>query len=829
MFMNKVNEDVGLNKTYLSDVPTGNKCVIVKVGGYGSFRHRLMQMGFIKGEIITVVKNAPLKDPIEYIVMGSHVSLRRNEAEHIEVTDISNYKPDDSSVSTITEEIRNEVDKKSKVIDVALVGNPNCGKTSFFNFATGMREKVGNYTGVTVNAKVGTFMYKGYTINMIDLPGTYSITEFSHEEKYVRKYIMEEHPDVVLNVVDATNLERNLFLTTQLIDMNVRIVMALNMYDEFEKHHDKLDHEYLGEMLGFNIVPTAAFKGMGINEVLEKIIDAYEDKKDTHRHIHINYGTDIENAILEVKGVLPTNHWITDHYAPRYLSLKLIENDSSIMEMFEECQNYQQIKDTAEKVSQKISQSYKEDATTVITNAKYGFIRGALKETFTQGNEKQNISTAIDYVLTNKWLGFPILILFLYLMFQATFSLGAYPQEWIESAVGWLSDWVSNIMPDGFVEDLVVDGIIGGVGSVLVFLPNILILFFFISIMEDTGYMARAAFIMDKLMHKIGLHGKSFIPLLIGFGCSVPAVMATRILDNKKNRILTMLIVPLMSCSARLPVYILMVSAFFHKYQALILLSMYIIGVLIAVLFAFILNKTIFKGKSDNFVLELPPYRVPTFRNVSIHIWDKAAGYLKKISSVILVASVVIWLLEYFPRTNKYIDDIDNQIVNIQSNPVQDAESQAQIMQLEREKMMLHKEYSYIGRIGKFFEPVMRPLGFNWKMTVSLLTGVAAKEVAVSTLGILYGVKDADNNHVSLVKVLKEDVHTTGELKGEKVLTPLVAFCYMLFVLLYFPCVATIATIKKEYGTNWAIFVVVYTVALAWLVSFGVYNIGSLF
>jgi len=817
------------NITVLSDMPTESRCVIVKINGHGSFRRRIMEMGFVKGEIITVIKNAPLHDPIEYMVMGSHVSLRRSEASQIEVADVSE-QTSAASISTFTEEIQNRIKEKSNIINVALVGNPNCGKTSFFNHATGLHEKVGNYSGVTVHAKIGTFQHNGYTINMIDLPGTYSITEYSPEELYVRQYITEENPDIVLNVVDASNLERNMYLTTQLIDMHVRIVMALNMYDEFEKSGSKLDYHYLGAMLGFKIVPTTAFKGVGIADVLDSIIDTYEDKADTHKHVHINYGTDIENEIARIKKEITVNQDIVAKYSPRYLSLKLLEDDKTTLQIFENTVNYDDIKIVAERSRKHLLEVHKEEPSEVITNAKYGFVRGALKETLQQPTEgKKSLSQRIDNILTNRWLGFPILFLFLYIMFQSTFSLGAIPQGWIEGGVATLSSWLLSVLPSGIVSDLVVGGIIEGVGSVLVFLPNILILFLFISIMEDTGYMARAAFIMDKLMHKIGLHGKSFIPLLIGFGCSVPAIMATRILENKKNRIMTMLIIPLMSCSARLPVYLLLVSAFFQKNQALILLGLYLIGILLAILVAFVMKKTVFKNDSEQFVLELPPYRMPSLRNLGIHIWERTAEYLKKISSVILIASVVIWALGYFPRSSSQTEAVSDMIAMVEADQTLSPTEQAeQIAALELHRSMLQKENSYIGKIGKTIEPIMQPLGFDWKMSVSLLTGFAAKEIVVSSLGILYKVDDAENI-TSLTKALQNEVYATGPRAGQHVFTPLVAMAFMLFVLLYVPCTATIITCRKEFGRKWAWVMSVYTLLLAWLVSFAVFQIGSLF
>ena len=815
-----MNED---NAIYLSEIPTGNKCIIVKIDGYGSFRHRLMEMGFVKGETVTVIKNAPLRDPIEYEIMGSHVSLRRDEAEHIEVADISSYKRDESTPTTFSEEVKMEIEQKSRTINIALVGNPNSGKTSLFNVLTGMHEKVGNYTGVTVSTKSARFDFQGYTFNIVDLPGTYSIAEFSPEELYVRKYIMEEHPDIVLNVVDASNLERNLFLTTQLIDMNVRVVMALNMFDELEKSGNTLDYQYLGDMLGFRIVPTSAHKGIGIDKLLSNIIDTYEDKVNTYRHIHINYGNDIEHAIDNIKNVLPKNTWVTDHYTPRYIALQLLQSDKSIGSLIAQVENAEEINRMVDDNRRAIQLNYKDEPANVITNAKYGFIRGAMRETFHKNKTiKRNLTPVIDNILTNRWLGFPILFLFLYVMFETTFTLGGYPQGWIELGIELLSTWLLKILPGGALTDLLVSGIIGGVGSVLVFLPNILILFFFVSIMEDTGYMARAAFIMDKLMHKIGLHGKSFIPLLMGFGCSVPAIMSTRILENRKNRIMTMMIIPLMSCSARLPIYVLLISAFFTKHQALVLMSLYLLGIMFGIIVSLIMNHTIFKGKLDHFVLELPPYRIPTARNVMVHIWERTKEYLKKISSIILIASVIIWCLEYFPQQNDVTRELDNQIAAINDNATED--KAAEIEQLENAKISAQKEYSYIGRIGKFIEPVMRPLGFDWRMSVSLLTGAAAKEVVVSSLGILFN--DHDETGTSMEKHLIDA--TYDDNPGKKVFSPLVAYSFMVFVLLYFPCIGTIATVRREYGRKWSAVVVIYTVALAWLASFGIFQLGSL-
>ncbi len=785
-------------KRTLADMPTHTRCVIAKVHGHGGFRHRILELGFVKGETVSVLKNAPLLDPIEYQIMGSHVSLRRAEAANIEVVSLEEGEhPDNIYHGTLEEHVAHEADELSKQITVALVGNPNCGKTSFFNHATGLREKVGNYSGVTVDAKTGVFTHRGYTINLVDLPGTYSLTEYTPEELYVRDFIAKQQPDVVLNIVDAGNLERNLFLTTQLIDLNPRMVMALNMYDELEKSGDRLDHQSLSRMLGFPIVPVVASTGRGIDDVLENIVRVYEDQAGASKHIHINYGENVEKAIVAVKNLVEANGPVSGAFCGRYIAIKLIENDSVTQREMANLPNFAEIKATADKCRSNIEREYGDDISSVISDLKYGFIRGALGETLTRSNnDKHRLAYALDTVLTNRWLGFPVLLLFMWVMFQTTFTLGAYPQEWLEMGIGALGRWVATLLPAGMLNDLVVDGIIAGVGGVLVFLPNILILFLFISLLEDTGYMARAAFIMDKLMHRIGLHGKSFIPYIIGFGCGVPAIMATRTLENRKDRILTILTVPFMSCSARLPVYLLLVSAFFDKHQALVLMSLYLIGIVVAIATATVLNKTLFRNASDQFVMELPPYRIPTMRNTLIHMWDKSAQYLKKMGTVILLASIIIWALGYFPR--------------------------------HKEEMTLAQqtENSYIGRIGHAVEPVVKPLGFDWKMGVSLVTGLAAKEIVVSSLGILYNGEAGDNeNSQSLVESLRAQT----DALGQPFFTPLKAYTFMLFILLYFPCIAAISAIWREAGRGWAVFSVLYTTSLAWLVSFAVWQIGSLF
>ncbi len=789
----------------LAQVPTGERCVIVKVHGHGGFRHRILELGFVRGEEVRVLKNAPLLDPVEYEIMGTHVSLRHREAAMIDVIslreDAHGDIPDDFH-GTLEEHVRQEAENLGKEITVALVGNPNCGKTSFFNYATGMREKVGNYSGVTVDSKIGTFHHRGFTINLVDLPGTYSLTEYSPEELYVRDYLDNQPLDVVLNIVNAGNLERNMLLTTQLIDRNQPMVMALNMYDELQQSGDTLDHEALATLLGFPIVPVIARTGWGIEEVLEAIVQVYEGKAVMTKHIHINYGADMEAAIEDIKTLLNENKEIEGLFHSRYVALKLIEHDKTTWQQFSALPNSAALQAAADKYKQQFEKEYDEDVSSVISDLKFGFIRGALQETMThaQQKEKTQMGYALDKVLTNRWLGFPILFVFLFLMFEITFVAGAYPQKWLEAGIGCLGEWLRSVIPAGILTDLLVDGVLAGASAVLVFLPQILLLFFFISILEDTGYMARAAFIMDKLMHRMGLHGKSFIPYIIGFGCSVPAVLAARTLENPRDRILTILTVPFISCSARLPVYLLLVAAFFPHHQALVLLAIYMIGLVFAILTSLLLSKVHFEKQANPFVMELPPYRVPTMRNALIHMWDKTSEWLKRVSTIVLIASVIIWALGYFPRRG---------------------EEMSKAEQLEQ---------SYLGKAGHFIEPVFRPLGMEWRAAVSLVAGATAKEVIASSMAVLYGVEETDVADEEVVSMsLAEKLQNLRNADGSPVYSPVAAFSMLLFILLYFPCISTLATIRQEIGRRWMWFSMVYNTLLAWIVSFGFYQIASLF
>ncbi|MCD4736297.1 MAG: ferrous iron transport protein B, partial [Bacteroidales bacterium] len=773
----------------LDELEQGKIGVIVKVKGHGAFRKRITEMGFVRGKVVKVIKNAPLQDPVEYNIMGYDISLRKSEARLIEVVspEVASQKKIHTKdyEGTLLKDIPEfELKEKGKVIDVALVGNPNSGKTTIFNHTTKSHEHVGNYSGVTIDSKQAKLKLNGYTFNIIDLPGTYSLTAYSPEELYVRKYIFGHQPDVVINVVDASNLERNLYLTTQLIDMDIKVIVCLNMYDELKNKGDKFDYEALGKMIGIPFVPTVALKGKGIKGLFEKVIDVFEEREKSVRSIHINYGKNVEQSINLLVDLISKNKGLTDRVSSRFYGIKLLEKDSGVHFTLSRMKNYIQIKEAAENEIGKLEDMFREESETLISDAKYGFIAGALKETYQSNKQKRKLKTdteIIDTFLTHKIFGFPIFLFFLWITFQATFQMGQYPVQWIESFIAILGDGAGKILPAGVFKDLFINGVINGVGGVLVFLPNILILFLFISFMEDTGYMARAAFIMDKLMHKIGLHGKSFIPLIMGFGCNVPAIMATRTLENRNDRLLTMLINPFMSCSARLPVYILITGAFFKGFEVTVIFLVYSIGIFFAVVMAILFKKTIFKSKEAPFVMELPPYRLPTTKVIFKHMWFKTSQYIKKIGGVVLIASLIIWALGYFPRNN---DTVSSQV------PVTTSSNGNGL------------EDSYIGRIGKFIEPVMAPLGFDWKMSVSLITGVAAKEVVISTMGVLYQTDiNQKEGTKSLTKKLQNAKHTSASMAGKPVFSQVVAFAYLMFILIYFPCIGVVATVRKEAGS----------------------------
>lgn len=799
-------------------------------------------MGFIKGQKIKVIRNAPLKDPIEYTIMGYSVSLRRTEANLIEV--VTEKEARELSQKryngVLTEEvIRETALEKGKTINIALVGNPNAGKTTLFNHVSHSKEHVGNYGGVTIESKSATFQFNGYTINLIDLPGTYSLSALTPEELYVRKYLLGELPDIVINVVDASNLERNLYLTTQVIDMDLRIIMALNMYDEILEKGDLLDYKALGQLLGAPIVPTVSTRGKGIYKLFEKVIDVYEDRDTVSRHVHINFGEDIEQSLRILQDMIWKNQKLTIRISSRFYAIKLLEKDKAAHFILSRWENYNEIKEAAEKEIKRLEDMYHEPSETQITDARYGFIAGALKETLTKGSKNLREKTEqIDSVLTHRFWGYPLFILFLFITFVATFEVGKYPVDWLNDLVLLFSKLFAYVLPQGSFRDLIVNGIIGGIGSVIVFLPNILILFFFISLMEDSGYMARAAFIMDKLMHKIGLHGKSFIPLLMGFGCNVPAIMATRTIPSKNNRLLTMLINPLMSCSARLPIYILILSAFFPKYAPLLLMGIYLFGIILAAIVAKLFKKILFKKEEAPFVMELPPYRLPTLHTTLRHMWNQGQQYLKKMGTIILIAVVLIWALTYYPRpavNNKYDLAIHNLQTQLEQagkqsqNKTSDQEQiRGKISKLEAQKESSALGNSYIGKLGKAITPFFRPLGFDWKMSVSILAGITAKEIVISTMGVLYQSNQGNNASSELLaQRIKEETFKEGHKAGEKVFDKITALSFIIFVLVYFPCVATVTVIARESGSwKWAALAIIYTTSLAWILAFIIQQAG---
>lgn len=830
----------------LSELQTGESGYIVKVKGHGAFRKRIVEMGFVKGKKVFVVKNAPLKDPIEYNLMDFQVSLRRSEAAHIEVSTSIDFMADDPILSAKAsmsgdEQLKTTGETKGKVINVALVGNPNCGKTTLFNYASGARERTGNYSGVTIDAKTAHLQINGYTIQISDLPGTYSLSAYSPEELFVRQQIFNEQPDVVINVLDASNLERNLYLTTQLIDMDIKVVAALNMYDELQQRGDQFDYVTMGKMLGIPFIPTVSSKGKGITELFEKVIEVYEEKDPIVRHVHINYGDIIERSVGKIEESLNEHcpDWMND-ISPRFVALKLLEKDKEFNAILAAQPNHGPVAQLVSERIKKVEHHWADDSETTITDAKYGFIAGALKETYRESpRDRRRNTDIIDSFMTHKLFGIPIFIAFMWIMFETTFKLGEYPMGWIESGVAWLSGVVETFMSEGMLKDLIIDGILGGVGGVIVFLPNILILFFFISFMEDTGYMARAAFIMDKVMHKIGLHGKSFIPLLMGFGCNVPAIMATRTIEDRNGRLLTMLINPFMSCSARLPVYILLLAAFFPEHAGTALFMIYGLGILLAVVVARVFKRFLIKGNEIPFVMELPPYRLPTLRSTVAHMWHKGRQYLQKMGGIILIASIIIWFLGYFPRQTELPVELQQHISFVEQNyqqqkatasagelPAIEEDYLLQKQQLEIETASYVQANTYIGRLGHWVEPVIRPLGFDWKMGVSLITGVAAKEVVISTMSVLYQAVGVDEEDQSgLISKLRDDSYSDGT----KVFTPLVAASFLIFTLIYFPCVAVVAAIRKESGSwKWTLFAIGYTTALAYLLSFLVFQIGSM-
>ena len=796
----------------LSELKTGETGIIIKILGHGAFRKRVMEMGFVKGRPVEVVLHAPLKDPIKYSIMGYNVSLRASEAHMIEVVKLEDNQETTtlrgSGVITDCNDHQSIVDRERHTINVALIGNPNCGKTSLFNIASGSSERVGNYSGVTVDAKSGKFEHRGYRFNIVDLPGTYSLASYSPEELYVRRYLRDYTPDVIINVVDASNIERNLYLTTELIDMDRSMVIALNMYDELRARGTQLDYKMLGEMIGVPMIPVVARSGEGIDRLFDTVISVFEGKDTSVRHIHVSLGADIEIAVRKLIDKIKADGQIGRHFSPRYIAIKLLEGDREAEDLIKHSPAHRQIMLMRDELRAQIESISDEDISSTVAAEKYGFIAGALAETMVNGKASGNPRTSLlDSLVTNKLFGFPIFFAVMFLIFWATFAIGQYPMDWIDNGVAWLSSAIQKLMPDGILKDLISDGIIGGVGGVIVFLPNILILYFCISFMEDSGYMARAAFIMDKVMHRIGLHGKSFIPLIMGFGCNVPAIISTRAIESRSSRIITILINPFMSCSARLPIYVLLIGTFFPSHATLVFMALYILGIIVAVITAKLLRRFMFKTDETPFVMELPPYRLPTMKASLRHTWAKGVQYLKKMGGTILVASIIVWALNYFPRHDEEVITASLQTEYVSDSSINPSSD------------------SYLEMMGKAINPLMEPIGFHWRASVAALAGVPAKEIVVSTLGVLY-----TGDEASSTTRLSQRLTTPNPTTGKPDFTPAAALGFLVFILLYCPCIATVTAIARETGTwKWGLFSVVYNTVAAWIVAFAVYRIALLF
>lgn len=731
---------------------------------------------------------------------------------------------------------------KNKNIAIALAGNPNSGKTTIFNALTGARQHVGNYPGVTVERKEGRVRYKGHEITVIDLPGTYGLSAYSPDEVVARQVIIEEKPDILVNIADASNLERNLYLTMQLKELGVPIVLVLNMADVAEKKGVKINYGLLSQLLGLPVVRAVGSKNEGMDQILEAVVNCASGQSSI-RERQVRYRPEIENELSRLQERLQAFKPFRSEAAPgmdegvpsppfRWLLVKLLEGDKEVGRQIEFYKGFENLKSEAEQSRMRLNNLLGEDPEMALVEDRYAFIRGVCREACQRSLlDRATLTEKIDNVLLNRVLGIPIFLGMMWLLFQLTFTLGTPPMDWIDAGVSSLGDWLNENMADGMLRSLLVDGIVGGVGGVIVFLPNILLLFLGIAFLEGTGYMARAAFVMDQVMHKAGLHGKSFVPMLIGFGCSVPAIMATRTLENPRDRLVTMLVTPLMSCGARLPVYSLLIAAFFPlEMGGNILFSIYLIGIVLAIIMAKVFRTWLLPGETEPFVMELPDYKLPTLRSILIHMWERSWLYLQKAGTIILAVSIIMWGLFSFPS------------VDSQGNP--------------RENPTVQLENSYAGQLGKIIEPLFQPLGFDWKTSVALVAGLGAKEVVVSTLGTLYSIeespaKEDQGDFETSPEESPADIEASAgenengaEAPGEEEIpasrfaekaneqsgyTPLVAYVLMVFTLLYIPCLASIAVIKRETNSwRWPFFTMGYTIALAWAVSFLVYRGGLL-
>ncbi|MBQ3239014.1 MAG: ferrous iron transport protein B [Bacteroidaceae bacterium] len=821
----------------ISEMQAGQKGCIVKVKGHGSARKRAVDAGFYKGVCIEILDSDTTHMNID--VEGMQRKLTLPEASMIEVLTTEEAAHELQVKELSTGDLKDLAHRHRHKIEIALVGQPLSGKNSLFTTLTqGHATPLPNANDILM----GERDFQDYHLHITNLPDTYSLTSRTADTWTVRRHLVGDNPDIVISVIDATDLERSMQITAQLLDMNLRVIVALNKFDAMQAQGSKLDYQTLSRLLGTPIVPTVSLNNEGLEHLLHLAINIYEGadfldddgevnkevmrelqewhrnivhsdddtehladftrdhtldtryKKHAYRHIHIYHGGELEQSIETLRNEV----WKSEHtryrFSTRYVAIALLEGDADIEQFVRDnLPNSKAVFALRDKERRRYSRLMGESVPKAIRTAKRSFIQGALKETYipaqSSAKANANLTERLDRLVTHKVWGVLIFLTSLFIMFEATFVLGEYPMQGIEWLVEKIGTGLEQLMPNGPIKDMVIDGIIGGVGGVIVFLPNILILYFFISLMEDSGYMSRAAFIMDKAMHKMGLHGKSFITLIMGFGCNVPAVLATRMIESRKSRLITMLVTPLMSCSARLPVYIIFVAAFFPHHSGIVLMGLYLTGIILAVLVARLLSRTVMRGDETPYVMELTPYRRPAWKVIFKHTWDKGYEYLKKMGGVILVASIVVWFLGYYPRSEQYATPAEQQ------------------------------EHSYIGRIGKAIEPAIEPLGFDWKMGIGLVSGVGAKELIVSTLGVLYANQEVDS--------AESEAQIAAALKT--VTTPAAALAYMLFVLIYFPCLATLIAIKKETkGWGWAIFTAVYTTALAWIVAFAVFQIGKM-
>ena len=812
--------------------------VVDKVATEGEIRQRIIEMGFTPGAKGWIVRKAPLGDPIEVHIMDYEISLRNSEAKGIEVSKSeveikkdrilksSDTKKEKQELDSNLIENREDIYKKTKVpsnntkLKVAIAGNPNCGKTTIFNALTGANYKVANYPGVTVERREKDMVYNGYTYDLIDLPGVYSLSAYSQDEVVACDVLLNEKPDFIIDVIDATNLERNLYLTLQLIELGIPVVCVLNMYEFAEKNGVKINEKILTDILRLPFIKVYGNKYESVLLILDKIEDMYKSGNKLNKDAAMRYGETVEKSIKTITDNMQGD--LSDLHK-RWLAIKTFEKDErAIHSIRRECSNGGEVIETVNKEIIKLESSENAKSDSIMADKRYSYIRGALQEAVKKDNIRAfNFTEAADVVFLNKWLGIPIFLVVLWLIFKVTFTLGAYPQEWIDMGISALSDFVGGLLEGSpLIQSLVVDGIIGGVGAVLSFFPLVLILFVGISFLEDCGYMARAAFLMDKVMHRLGLHGQSFIPLFLGFGCSIPATMAARTLRNKKDRIVTVLITTFMSCGARVPVYLMFTAAFFSpKIAPTIMFSIYIIGVITAFIIAFILRKALFKGEETPFVMELPPYRAPRAKAVLRHMFDRGWMYIKKAGTYVFAASVIIWALMTFPQYEPNEQEevsLREQAIAIASEQELDIEDE-EIINTEYDKVLSSEglRRSYAGQIGRFIEPIIKPLGFDWRIGIALVAGGAAKEVLVSTIAQIVRVDEEDE--ASLTELLQND----------PVFNPIVAYSLLLFVLLYFPCFAAIGVMGAEIGNKWIPFIVVYTLAVAWIVSFVFYQIAG--